>query len=168
MTLIPIVNEQDEILYHKDSHDRNLQKEIMRCSGLWILNEKDEVLIALRSKNKKSFPNIWGPSVTGSNEEGETYLSNVIKEAEEELGLIIENPIIGIKERVSESHEYFVQWFFIVIPSVTKFVLQESEVDEIRWISIKDLREWNKKNPEQFVPFFNSDIDIVENYENQN
>ena len=168
MTSIPIVSEQDEILYHKDSHERDLHNEIMRCSGLWILNEKGEVLIALRSKNKRSFPNIWGPSVTGSNEEGETYESNIIKEAEEELGLSIKNPIWGIKERGSESHEYFVQWFFVTIPSNTQFVLQESEVDQVRWISITDLRQWDQKNPEQFVPLFNTDIDVVENYVNQN
>ena len=32
-------------------------------------------------------PEVWGPAVSGTNEEGETYDSNIIKEAQEEIGL---------------------------------------------------------------------------------
>lgn len=163
---IPIVNEKDEILYYKDSTERDLKKEITRISGLWVTNEKGEFLIAKRSKNKKHHPNIWGPSAAGSVEEGETYKSNIIKEAREEIGIDIGGVVLGPKKRVSSSHEYFCQYFFVKIPSGTAFILQESEVDEVRWISLQELKNWCSKNPEEFVPSFMKNIDVIENYEN--
>ncbi|OGI73354.1 hypothetical protein A3E33_02000 [Candidatus Nomurabacteria bacterium RIFCSPHIGHO2_12_FULL_40_77] len=121
---IPIVNEQDNLLYFKDKSERDKRKEITRSSSLIIFNEKGEVLLAKRSKNKKNSPNVWGPSAEGSLEEGDTYESNAIKEAEEEIGIKLDNVIIGPKRRESDNyHEYFIQCFFATISSSTKFTL---------------------------------------------
>ncbi len=84
---IPIVNEQDEIIGYKDRKDRNLV-DITRVSALWITNEDGEILLAQRGLNKTHSPGLWGPAVAGTVEEGETYESNIIKEAEEEIGLV--------------------------------------------------------------------------------
>lgn len=79
---IPIVNEQDEIIGYKDRKDRNTV-DITRITGLWLWNEKGEVLLAQRALSKDINPGLWGPAVAGTVEEGETYESNIIKEAEE-------------------------------------------------------------------------------------
>ena len=49
---IPIVNEQDEIIGYKDRKDRNII-DITRITGLWLWNEKGEVLLAQRAFSKK-------------------------------------------------------------------------------------------------------------------
>jgi len=165
---IPIVDEQDNILYYKEPSDRDVHQEITRVAVLWVLNEKGEFLIAKRSKNKKHHPNIWGPSVAGSVEENETYQENIIKETKEEIGIEIKEIVLGPKKRISSSHEYFCQYFFIKIPSETKFILQESEVDEVRWVSLEKLKDWYLRNPEEFIPTFYKNIDVLENYANQN
>lgn len=165
---IPIVNEQDEILYYKDSTERDLKKEITRIAGLWVVNEKGEFLLAKRSKNKKHHPNVWGPSVAGSVEEGETYEANIIKEAKEEIGVNLSEILLGPKKRVSSSHEYFCQYFFAKIPSNTTFHFQESEVDEVRWISLQKLKNWCLENSVEFVPSFIKNLDVVEIYASQN
>ena len=82
---VPIVDENDIVLYYKDRKDRDLRKEISRSSAIWITNEKGDILIAKRSKNKVNFPNIWGPSAAGTVEEGESYESNIIKEVKDYL-----------------------------------------------------------------------------------
>ena len=78
--IIPIVNEQDEIIEYKDRNDRS-PEEITRITSLWLGNEKGEVLLAQRAFNKKTSPGLWGPAAAGSVEKGETYDSNIIKEA---------------------------------------------------------------------------------------
>src|SRR3989338_10763955 len=103
---IPIVNEQDEIIGYKDRKDRN-KVDIARITGLWLWNEKGEALLAQRSFNKKMHPGMWGPAVAGTVEEGETYESNIIKESEEEIGLLGFRPILGTKIRRHGSHEHF-------------------------------------------------------------
>lgn len=163
---IPIVDENDKFLYYKDSKERDLRKEVTRSSALWVINEKEEILVAKRSKNNKNFPNVWGPSVAGSLEEGESYEDNIIKEAKEEIGISLEKIILGPKKRESDSHEYFGQYFFTQISSDTKFILQESEVDEVRWVSLEKLKEWRIKNPEEFLPTFEGNLKVIENYEN--
>jgi len=164
---IPIVDENDNFLYYKDSNERDLRKEITRSSGLWAVNKKKEILLAKRSKNKRSFPDIWGPSVAGTLEEGESYKDNIIKEAQEEIGIILDKIILGPKKRESDRHEFFAQYFFTQIPSETKFILQESEVNEVRWVSLKKLKDWYLKNPEEFLPFFESSFEVIENYDHQ-
>src|SRR3990170_7771672 len=71
---IPIVNEQDNLLYFKDKSERDKRKEITRSSSLIIFNKKGEVLLAKRSKNKKNSPNVWGPSAEGPQTFGEFFL----------------------------------------------------------------------------------------------
>jgi len=164
---IPIVDEKDNLLYYKESKERDLRKEITRASGLWIINEKREILMTKRSKNKRHFPNIWGPSVAGSLEAGESYKDNIIKEAKEEIGINLDKIIPGPKKRESDDHEFFAQYFFTQIPSDTRFVLQSSEVDEVKWVTLEKLKDWYLKNPEEFLPFFYSSLEVIENYENQ-
>ena len=164
---IPIVDEQDNILYHKDSKERDPRKEITRIAALWVVNEKGEFLIAKRSKNKKHHPNVWGPSVAGTVEEGESYEENIIKEAREEIGLNINGVFLSSKKRVSSNHEYFCQYFFAKVPYGVVFHLQESEVDEVKWISLQNLKVW-VKNPGEFVPTFIRNLDVVEDYANKN
>lgn len=166
---IPIVNEKDRVIGYKESNERNLLKEITRVSNLWIFDEKDRVLIAKRSKNKKALPNRWGTSVAGSVEKGETYESNIIKEAKEEIGLIISKSdlTLGPKERRTTQHAYFCQWFFLKIKSNTKFILQESEVDDIKWVLINDLTNFFHKEKENCIPNFNEAINIIKVYANK-
>ena len=69
---IPIVNEQDEIIGHKEKKDRN-PKDIMRITALWLTDLEGNMLLAQRSFNKKHDPGLWASAVAGTVEEGETY-----------------------------------------------------------------------------------------------
>ena len=81
-----IVNENDEIIGYKGKG--TLEKsDIYRVSALWIQNSKGDILLAQRKLTKKHSPGKWGPAVAGTNDEGESYESNIIKETEEEIGL---------------------------------------------------------------------------------
>ena len=67
-----------------------------RVSGLWLRNSRGEVLLARRALTKTHYPGRWGPAVAGTVEEGESYEQNIVKEAEEELGLILGR---GLRQR---------------------------------------------------------------------
>lgn len=90
--LVTIVDEQDNILGVKARDDLG-SKDIVRISVLWIENSKGQVLLQQRSLAKKTGPGKWGPAVAGTVESHETYASNIIKEAEEEIGLTGITPI---------------------------------------------------------------------------
>jgi len=147
---IPVVNEQDEIIGYKDRKDRNLV-EITRITGLWLWNEKGEVLLAQRAFTKSIHPGMWGPAVAGTVEEGETYESNIIKEAEEEIGLKNLKPVLGPKLRRNSSHAYFAQWFTATVDSKYPLVKQDDEVESLRWFSKEELLKALEDTPEIFL-----------------
>ena len=60
---------------------------MINVATLWIINDEDEVLLAQRSHTKSTDPSMWGPTVTGKLDPGETFDEALAREVEEELGL---------------------------------------------------------------------------------
>lgn len=148
---ISIVNEQDEIVEIKDIKDRK-PGDIYRAVALWVTSEEGDILLAQRALTKRYDPGLWGSAVAGIVEEGETYESNVIKEAEEEIGLKNIQPKASYKVRRSTANEYFCQYFTLTIPKATEFKIQKSEVAQVKWFTQEELLRLLKQTPEIFAP----------------
>lgn len=152
MSRIQIVDENDcEIGFKKRSEVE--QSDIYRVSALWLTNSKGEMLLAQRSLLKKHGPGKWGPAVAGTVDEGETYEINILKEAEEEIGLILssEEIRVGPKVKIQGNHLHFCQWYYAKSDkNIDEFVLQEDEVMDARWVSPEELKQLTEENPEMF------------------
>jgi 8-oxo-dGTP diphosphatase len=149
---IIIVNENDEVIGHKERGTTIPEKDIYRTTGLWITNPRGDVLLAKRHHNKRFDPDRWGPAVAGTVDEGETYDQNIIKEAEEELGLKEVRLKKGPKIRHSGKTQYFGQWYLLTINrKIEEFRIQEDEVEEIKWFPAKELKEMVLSQPDMFV-----------------
>ncbi len=154
---IPIVNEQDEIIGYKERNDINTEKDLIRATGLWLTDKDGNILLAQRAFVKKHDPGLWGPAVAGTVEEGETYQSNIIKEAEEEIGLtgLIFN--IGPKVR---AYNCIVQWFTAVVSRDYLFIKQDEEVEKIKWFLRDELEKLLEEKPEIFLKNFSKHTEI--------
>ena len=149
---IIIVDEDDRIIGHKD-REMLEKKDIYRVSALWITNSYGEILLARRHHTKSHHPRKWGPAVAGTVDEGETYEDNIIKEAEEELGLKNIKPTVGHKTKTNNEFHHFTQWFTLNIDKdINEFKIQEDKVEEIKWFSAEELRNQLQKHPEEFLP----------------
>jgi isopentenyldiphosphate isomerase len=148
---MPVVNENDEIIGYKNRDEIQLE-DIYRVSALWITNSKNEILLAKRHHTKKNNPNKWGPAVSGTVEKDETYIINIIKEAEEEIGLKKIEPQIGPKIFSNKKHLHFTQWYLLKTnKKINEFKIKEDEVEEIKWITKKELLADIKVNPENYI-----------------
>jgi isopentenyldiphosphate isomerase len=148
---IIIVNDQDEIIGHKE-RGTLMQSDIYRVSGLWVKNSKGDILLAQRKFTKKHDPGKWGPAVAGTVDEGETYDSNIIKEAAEEIGLKNIEPIKGPKRRVNDDYNYFCQWYTLIIDKpADKFTIQEEEVERVTWFSQDELKKELWEHPDHYL-----------------
>ena len=156
-----IVNNLDKVIGYKE-RDKITSKDIYRISVLWIINSKGMVLLAKRALSEKKGPGKWGPGVAGTIAKGETYFSNIMKEAKEELGLINIYPVRGEKDRIKKKDEnYFRQWYHISInKNLSEFKLDKDEVSEVKWFRKDDLIKEIKKNPKKFT---SAVISIFEN-----
>jgi len=161
---IPVVNEQDEIIGYKERDNRN-PNDLVRATGLWITDKEGNILLAQRAFTKMHDPGLWGPAVGGTVEEDETYDSNIIKEAEEEIGLININ-----FNFISKVHVYncIAQIYTAVVDRDYKFVKQDEEVENIKWFSRDELKKLLEEKPEIFFKNFKELIKLFEYNENKN
>jgi len=148
---IIIVDEDDNIVGHKE-RGTLAPEDIYRVSALWIMNSSGDVLLAQRALTKSHSPGKWGPAVAGTVDEGEDYEMNIIKEAEEEIGLKNIKPKKVNKERVFGEHNHFTQWFLLKMDApADSFTIDEEEVSDVRWFPKKQLLEEAEKNPDKFL-----------------
>ncbi len=150
-----IVDKNDQIIGYKE-YGRLKPSDIYRVSALWLTSSRGDILLAQRSFNKKHCPGLWGPAVAGTNDEGETYLDNIVKETEEEIGLTglkFEKDSYGLKEG---KRTYFRQMFSAVIDykPAEDFVIQREEVEAVKWLTRQQLADELKSHPEKFVDGF--------------
>ena len=145
------VDKDDNVLGYKPKAEFG-PDDIERVSALWVTNSKGEILIAQRALTKKYGPGYWGPAAAGTVEEGENYETNIIKEAEEELGLKDIKPALGPKLYLETAHKYFCQWFTCVtdLPAEA-FRLQPEEVAAVKWISKEALLQAIEKKEDKFL-----------------
>lgn len=142
-TIGVIVDDYDNVIEHKDFAD---MKPMERCrdTGIFLFNDRGEILVAKRSMKKSSMPGYWGPAASGSVEAHETYEENAYKELEEELGIKgVELTFVGNLYLDFEKHRRFSGIFKgIWNGDISDLTLQDDEVDEARWISLDELFGW--------------------------
>jgi len=152
--LIPIVNENDEIIDHIERNELDYSIHRSRSSSCWVLDGKSNVLIAQRSFDKRFNPGKWSESVGGTVDKDCSYRDTIIKEIGEELGVDLANfdLIEGIKQYIDADERYFVQWYTVIIDRPAEyFKIQNEELEQVAWISIEQLKREVKEMPGKYV-----------------
>lgn len=162
--LYQVVNDKDEIIGYKLRGNIDFQKDIYRIAALWLTNSQGQVLIAQRLLTKDKDPGKWGPAAAGTLEKGETYETNIYKEAEEEIGLTGIKFELGPKQRFATVRQSFCQWYLGKSDKQSdEFILQPEEVEQVKWVSLKELIKDVKNNPAKYVPSMQEILDILRN-----
>ena len=109
MELVDVYNDKHEKLnYTKDR--KELKKGEFRLSCfVWIINDKDELLIQQRASTSKKYPDYW-ETVSGGVEKDEDAITGIIRELDEELGIRVDKDdlrFIGSYARVNDFVEVF-------------------------------------------------------------
>ncbi|PIR06521.1 MAG: hypothetical protein COV55_03225 [Candidatus Komeilibacteria bacterium CG11_big_fil_rev_8_21_14_0_20_36_20] len=149
---IIIVDKSDKIIGYRSSQGMNA-KDIYRVSALWLTNSKGDILLARRALNKKHHPYKWGPAVVGTLEKGEDYDSNIVKEAEEEIGLKDIKFNKGPKKFNLSDYIHYTQWYTAVVDKDSEdFIIEPKEVAGVRWFTKKEIEEKLINEPDFFIP----------------
>ncbi len=149
---IPIVNESDEIIGYKDRSDIDPSADIIRSASLWITNDNGDILIAQRKYTKRNNPGKWGEAVGGTVEGNDSYESTMIREAKEEIGLVVNDYEVGSKQFIDVPTKYFVQWYKTITDQpIESLQIQEEELEQLAWISEDQLLEELESIPEKYI-----------------
>jgi len=89
----------EELLYVVDENNHFLGPQIRsiahqnrlwhRTTGIWVINNKGQILCQKRSFKKDIKPGFWEAFFGGHLAPGEDYLHNAVQESSEELGITI-------------------------------------------------------------------------------
>ena len=115
---------------------------------VWIRNSKGEFLISQRSADRKSLPLMW-ECVGGSVTKGEDSLTGALREAIEEVGLVL--PAESGKKIFSEVRKYvdgeryadiLDVWLFEYDGEVDLSKATTREVAQTKWMTKDEMREY--------------------------
>lgn len=154
MTNVDIVDEDDKIISQVDGNKIPFIKDkINRSIAIFVFNEKGELLLQKRSKNKWRYPSHWDCSVSGYVDSNEDYDEAVVRELKEELDItkgILDLEFIFKKLVVSDKREFSKLY---KLNHLGPFNFNKEEIDHIEFFSIDDIRKMIN-NKEKFSPYF--------------
>jgi isopentenyldiphosphate isomerase len=163
------VNENDEEIgwcYRSEAHQNpNL---IHREAGVLLVRSSDlGVLFQKRSMKKKVLPGVWSTGCAGHVDYGSTVIETAIRELEEELGVKVDEEELEFmgkefeRQKNKERNEaHFKYWFVLKVEDDCEFVLQKSEVDEVRFLVGEDIDRMLDEGEKFYEPF----LKVVEKY----
>lgn len=161
MELIDVLDENGiktgEVLSRNEIHKKGLWH---RAIVVAIINDKNEILLQQRSKNKEKNANMWDISVAGHISSGQDSLSAAAREINEEvsinLGYNIEvkdfRYMYSFRKEQKFSDEFTERQFydFFVLRkndlNIKDIKFQTSEVQNIKFCRMSDLREMIENN----------------------
>lgn len=134
---------------------------------VWIVNSRGEFLIQKRKVDKKGWPGMWDCAAAGSAILGDSSRDAAIRETEEEIGLDIEKDNLEALFTVKFAKGFDDNWLLRAEVDIEDLVLQEEEVEDVKWVSEDEIKDMLTRD--EFIPFpfldrlfeiINSDIRI--------
>ena len=181
MELIDVVDENNELTGEKCDREQVHQKGLWHREVTVIIVNSDSQLLLQKRAPKKVAPNRWSLTA-GHVDSGETEKHAALRETQEELGIrnltLDDFKLIGIEKTMRNRGAHINNKFdnLFLLKTDTKldeFILQKSEVTEVRYVTIDEMKEicQNKeKYVSQFTNIFFEEYfwKILEKLENKN
>ncbi len=171
----------EEYLILVDGKDNSIGKEekvkchlpngiLHRAFTALLFDKNGRLVLTRRAKEKMLWPGDWGGTVASHPRESETYVSSGERRMPEELG-------ISCKLDYLFKFEYHVQYKDVgseneicgtligIVDDSAQFRQIEGEIDEIKWVSAKELLSELKTNPKNYCPWMIIALELLEKSE---
>ena len=141
--IIDIIDENNNVIGQGEKSAVRASGKLFRSIHIYIFNSEGKMLVQQRSENY-SYPNLVDAGAGGHVSSGENYDLGAKRELKEELGVDAEPEDTGVKFIGSVSGAmgriYTLQYD-------GPFLLQESELAGVHWLSIDDIKLLINKYP---------------------
>ncbi|MFA5357745.1 MAG: NUDIX domain-containing protein [archaeon] len=132
------------------------------AAHVWIFNDKKEILLQHRSKEKKLFPDLWDVCVGGHISAGGNPKDTALREAKEELGMDLDGKLLkkafifkeSTKANDGQQNNEFYHTFLYKLKKFPKIKMQKGEVDATKIISTEELEKelHDKEKSKKYLP----------------
>lgn len=146
--LFVVVNRKDEIIGYRTRYECHHNKQLIhRAIGVVVFNDRGQVLLQKRSKNKDLYPGLYTTSASGHVSKGETYLQAAKRELREELGITA--PLKKeVKFLMKLEQETEIDYLFSAKHN-GPFYPEKDDIDEVKFVTSAELSQMQP----QFTPF---------------
>lgn len=137
----------------KEKQQAHEDGDFHRTAHVWIINNKNELLLQKRSANKKTHPNCWDISGAGHIRAGESVIEGAIRELKEELGIKVKEKdlnYIAIIKNTNNSKNMEFQYVYLLKcnKKIEEYIFEDDEVSEVKNIYFEDLEKMVQEKAE--------------------
>ena len=140
MELVDLLNDRKELIGETCERNAVPEGKYRLSIHIWIVNDKNEMLIQQRSASRKMFPNMW-TNTGGACIAGETSIETVFRELQEELNVIPNIDNLELIASYKRKKDYVDVWLLKQNINIKDLKFNDNEVQAAKWITIE---EWKK------------------------
>ena len=149
-----VVDRSDTVIGRASREEVHRNGLLHRSAHLLVFDGSGRVLLQKRSEGKDRFPGRWDSSVSGHVDSGEGYDQCIVREAMEEIGILLEaTPERLFKIDACEETDQEFSWVYRTYFE-GPFAPNEEEISEIGWFTADEAHQLVKTNPENVSPSF--------------
>lgn len=127
---------------------------------IFPVNDRKEILIQKRSETVAWKPGCWA-ATGGSALAGEDMYEACVRELREELGMAVSEEDMELAGVFKRETSYNSVWMIHSNISASELTLQEEEVEDAKWASIKEIRQMIDKGEFHSYPYFDWLCDLI-------
>jgi isopentenyl-diphosphate Delta-isomerase len=157
---------QEELFYQVDKDDNvigsiargvahSTDGIIHRASHLLIFNNRGEIMLQQRSKTKDKYPSYWVDSVTGHVIYNDDYLSTIIRETKEELGIELTSEKFEFITKKYFPHPFdyeYISFYKVMLDDeAIEIKIDPIEVEQVKWFSPIEIIDMLEDSDQRFV-----------------
>jgi isopentenyldiphosphate isomerase len=140
--LLDLVNRSDEVIgtINRKDYNKIITDKLgyIRAADLFILNSEGNIYVPTRTADKTIAPNGFDFSVGGHVGSGESYLSTIIREASEELNLLLEPEYLMLIDKTVQEEIKYIRYLYLYRSDDTPIYNPEDFVSA-EWMSPAEL-----------------------------
>ena len=129
------------ITYFESRNPGNIPDEYyLQVAGVVIINNENKILLQKRSRFKLSNPGKWG-ICSGKVDLGETPLEAGIREALEEIGILLNKDELKFLSVYKDKKAHYTVYYVRKNVDIDECRIQEEELEEVRYFKIEELEK---------------------------
>ncbi len=166
---LDLLDENGRVIGVQSKNDAHRTGAWHKSVHIYLVNNRKEILLQLRTANKDIYPSVWDISVGGHVDAGEKTSVTASREMEEELGIKAQPEefeyLTTIKE-VLKTGKYISSEFvdsFLIRKNVTKkdIVMQETEVADFKFVKLETFFKMVKEKDKLLFPHYEEYAKII-------
>ncbi|MEA3411811.1 MAG: NUDIX domain-containing protein [Pseudomonadota bacterium] len=150
--LLSVVDENDRVVGYRERGEVHRLGLRHRAVHVLVFNHRGELFLQKRAMSKPENPGLWDSSAAGHVDHGEDYDACVVREVEEELGVLLTDTPQALF-RIDSSPMTGMEFIKVYRAAHDgPFELNRDEIDDGRWIEPKALDTWIGEGAEGLTP----------------